>query len=38
LAGALLGARLHVTHGLGHRRILEDPAVTAAVLEHLHGN
>jgi len=38
LAGALRGARLQVTHGLGHRRILEDPAVTAAVLEHLQGN
>jgi pimeloyl-ACP methyl ester carboxylesterase len=38
LAGALRGARLQVTQGLGHRRILEDPAVTAAVLEHLRGD
>ncbi len=35
LAGALRGARLQVTQGLGHRRILDDPSVVASALEHL---
>jgi pimeloyl-ACP methyl ester carboxylesterase len=35
LAGALRGARLHVTQGLGHRRILDDAAVVAAAVQHL---
>ena len=37
LAQALPAARLQVTHGLGHRRLLADPAVTAAVVAHLRG-
>ena len=35
LAGALPHARLQVTRGLGHRRILEDAAVVDAVVKHL---
>jgi pimeloyl-ACP methyl ester carboxylesterase len=35
LASALRGARLQVTQGLGHRRILEDPAVIASAMQHL---
>jgi len=35
LAQALGNARLQVTHGLGHRRILEDSAVVDAVVRHL---
>jgi pimeloyl-ACP methyl ester carboxylesterase len=35
LAHALRDARLQVTHGLGHRRILEDTAVVDAVVGHL---
>ena len=35
LASALRGARLHVTQGLGHRRILDDPSVIAAAVQHL---
>jgi pimeloyl-ACP methyl ester carboxylesterase len=35
LARTLPAARLHVTEGLGHRRILADAAVAAAVIAHL---
>jgi pimeloyl-ACP methyl ester carboxylesterase len=35
LAEALRDARLRVTQGLGHRRILEDPVVIDAVAQHL---
>lgn len=35
LAGALRGARLQVTQGLGHRRILDDPSVIASAVQHL---
>jgi len=35
LTAALRDARLQVTQGLGHRRILEDAAVVDAVVEHL---
>ena len=35
LAGALRGARLQLTQGLGHRRILEDDAAIAAAVQHL---
>jgi len=37
LASALRDARLQVTSGLGHRRILDDAAVTQAVVQHLLG-
>jgi pimeloyl-ACP methyl ester carboxylesterase len=37
LAGALHGARLQITQGLGHRRILEDDGVIAAAVQHLKG-
>jgi pimeloyl-ACP methyl ester carboxylesterase len=29
------GSRLVLTHGLGHNRILDDPAVVETVVEHL---
>jgi len=32
-----LGARLHTTRGLGHRRVLDDDEVAARVLAHLQG-
>jgi pimeloyl-ACP methyl ester carboxylesterase len=32
---ALRYAALHTTRGLGHNRVLADPAVAAAVLQHL---
>ncbi|HET9205083.1 MAG TPA: TetR family transcriptional regulator, partial [Burkholderiaceae bacterium] len=35
LAGALRGATLQVTHGLGHRRILDDASVIASAVQHL---
>lgn len=35
LTEALRDARLQVTRGLGHRRILDDPAVIDAVAQHL---
>ena len=35
LAQALGNARLQVTHGLGHRRILEDEVVVDSVVRHL---
>jgi pimeloyl-ACP methyl ester carboxylesterase len=35
LAGALRGAELRVTQGLGHRRILDDASVIAAAVQHL---
>jgi pimeloyl-ACP methyl ester carboxylesterase len=35
LAAALPAARLLLTEGLGHRRLLSDPATLAAVREHL---
>jgi pimeloyl-ACP methyl ester carboxylesterase len=35
IAGAWPGARLHETHGLGHRRILRDPGVVASVARFL---
>jgi pimeloyl-ACP methyl ester carboxylesterase len=35
LASALPNARLHVTYGLGHRRILDDATVADEVLRHL---
>jgi len=35
LATALIHGRLHLTQGLGHRRILEDAAVIGAALRHL---
>lgn len=35
LASALRGATLQVTHGLGHRRILDDPSVIATAMGHL---
>lgn len=35
IAQALPAGRLQVTQGLGHRRVLGDPAVAAAVLAHL---
>ena len=35
LAGALRAARLQVTQGLGHRRILDAPSVIASVVQHL---
>lgn len=35
LAHAVSGARLLVTHALGHRRVLVDRAVAQAVVEHL---
>jgi pimeloyl-ACP methyl ester carboxylesterase len=31
------GTRLHVTRGLGHRRVLSDPAAVAVMVEHLTG-
>jgi pimeloyl-ACP methyl ester carboxylesterase len=37
VAAAWPGARLRVTEGLGHRRILRDPAVVAAVVEFVTG-
>jgi pimeloyl-ACP methyl ester carboxylesterase len=37
IASAWPGARLHVTSGLGHRRVLRDPAVMAEVVEFV-GN
>ncbi len=37
LAGALRGARLQMTQGLGHRRILEDAAAIAAAVRYLQG-
>ena len=37
LHAALPGAHLHVTEGLGHRRVLADVAVLAAVGRHLAG-
>jgi pimeloyl-ACP methyl ester carboxylesterase len=37
LAGALRGARLQVTQGLGHRRILDDPTAIALAVQHLGG-
>jgi hypothetical protein len=33
IAAAWPGARLHVTSGLGHRRLLRDPNVIAEVVE-----
>jgi pimeloyl-ACP methyl ester carboxylesterase len=33
IASAWPGARLHITSGLGHRRVLRDPAVMAEVVE-----
>lgn len=33
IAAAWTGARLHVTSGLGHRRLLRDPAVVAEVVD-----
>lgn len=36
LAAAIPRARLQLTQGLGHRRVLEDPVVAASVLQHLH--
>lgn len=38
LAGALPAAQLVVTQGLGHRRLLDDAAVSATVLRHLHAD
>jgi pimeloyl-ACP methyl ester carboxylesterase len=35
LADALPAARLHITEGLSHRRVLSDPSVLATVLAHL---
>jgi pimeloyl-ACP methyl ester carboxylesterase len=35
IVGALADARLHATQGLGHRRVLADREVTAAVVSHL---
>jgi pimeloyl-ACP methyl ester carboxylesterase len=35
LVGRWPGARLMTTHGLGHNRILRDPAVVGAVMDHL---
>lgn len=35
LARALPAARMQITEGLGHRRLLDDAAVHAAVVEHL---
>jgi len=35
IAGSLAGARLFATQGLGHRRVLEDKAVSDAVVRHL---
>ena len=35
IAGMLPDARLHATRGLGHTRVLGDPAVAVAVLRHL---
>lgn len=37
LAGAWPGARLHLLDGLGHRRLLRDPATVALVTEFLAG-
>ncbi|HEX6723426.1 MAG TPA: alpha/beta fold hydrolase [Burkholderiaceae bacterium] len=37
LAGALRGARLQVTQGLGHRRILDDNNAIASAVRHLQG-
>jgi pimeloyl-ACP methyl ester carboxylesterase len=37
LASALRDARLQVTQGLGHRRILEDAAAVGAVVQHMAG-
>jgi pimeloyl-ACP methyl ester carboxylesterase len=37
LAHALPSATLHATEGLGHRRLLGDAAVAAAVVAHLRG-
>ncbi|HET7525172.1 MAG TPA: alpha/beta fold hydrolase, partial [Burkholderiaceae bacterium] len=37
LANALRDGQLQSTEGLGHRRILDDDAVAAAVVRHLHG-
>lgn len=37
LAASWSGARFHSTTGLGHRRILRDPDVVAAVVEHVTG-
>jgi pimeloyl-ACP methyl ester carboxylesterase len=37
LAGALRGATLQVTQGLGHRRILDDASVIASAVQHLHA-
>jgi len=36
IARSLPQAQLQITHGLGHRRLLADPQVAAAVLAHLH--
>jgi pimeloyl-ACP methyl ester carboxylesterase len=38
LAGAIPGARLLTTQGLGHRRVLADATVAGAVLAHLRPN
>lgn len=35
LAGAMRSAKLQVTQGLGHRRILDDAAVIASAVQHL---
>ena len=35
LLAGLPAGRLHVTEGLGHRRLLSDPAVMQQVLAHL---
>jgi hypothetical protein len=37
VAAAWTGSRLHPTRGLGHRRILADPAVVAAAVDFLAG-
>jgi pimeloyl-ACP methyl ester carboxylesterase len=37
LAGALRGAKLQVTQGLGHRRILDDPTAIESAVQHLRG-
>jgi pimeloyl-ACP methyl ester carboxylesterase len=38
LANAWPGARLHVTRGLGHRRILRDPDVVSHVCAFIDGH
>lgn len=38
LAGAWPGADLHVTEGLGHRRVLRDPDVVREVVDYLTGD